>query len=150
MKRLLSLIIACSSLLGLAAQEYSYLVLRQLDNTLHALPTDGLVLTFADGQLSARNGNESTTLDLSTLDAMYFSDEDISGINEQQQSPVTLRLNGRLLMVSAPAGSQVLIASVGGMLIDHYRASDDAIQTPLRPGIYVVKVNDKSTKIHVK
>lgn len=150
MKRILSLIIACCSLLGLEAQEYNRLVLRQLDNTLHAVPTDGLVLTFADGQLSAHNGNESTTLDLSTLDAMYFSDEDISGINEQQQSPVTLRLNGRLLMVSAPTGSQVLIASVGGMLIDHYRASDDAIQTPLRPGIYVVKVNDKSTKIHVK
>ena len=81
---------------------------------------------------------------------MYFSQEDVNGIDSQQQPASTLRVNGRTLLVSAPAGSQVLVASVGGMLIDHYTVGNDARTTALRPGIYIVRVNDKSTKIIIK
>ena len=150
MKRTLTLIAAIGCLATAQAQDYNYLVLRLLDTSEQTMTTEGLVMTFADGQLTATSGGTTTTLALSQLDAMYFSQEDINGIGAQQQTPTTLRVNGRTLLVSAPAGSQVLIAGVGGMLVDHYTAGNDAQPTSLRPGIYVVKVNDKSTKIIIK
>ena len=152
MNRIVTLLITIMSLATAQAQDtnYGFLVLRQMDTTVQTVPTDGLVITFADGQLTAKSGPTTATVALSDLDAMYFSADDVNGLDNQQVAPVTLRVNGRLLQVSAPAGSQVLIASVGGMLIDHYTAGNDSQGTALRPGIYVVKVNGKSSKIYIK
>ena len=152
MKRIATFLLLLLCMATAQAQDvnYSFLVLRQLDTTVQTVPTDRLVITFADGRLTATNGTTTATVALSNLDAMYFSQDDVSGLDGQQESPVTMRVNGRMLQVSAPAGSQVLIASVGGMLIDHYTAGNDSQGTALRPGIYVVKVNGKSSKIYIK
>ena len=88
---------------------------------------------------------------LAKISSMYFSETGQSGISEAYANDATtLRVVGRTLKVSAPAGSQVVVANVGGMLIDHYTANGEAALTSLRPGIYIVKVNDKSSKIHIK
>lgn len=129
--------------------DYNYLTVRQQNGTEQHLPVDGLVITFTDELLQV-SGSSTASFPLSTLDAMYFSEGATDGIMESAQSMSTLRLNGRMLQVSAPAGSQVVIANVGGMLVDRYTAGNDAINTPLRPGIYVIKINNQATKINVK
>ena len=129
--------------------DYNYLTVKQLDGTEQHLPVDGLVITFTDELLQA-SGSTTASFPLSTLDAMYFSEGDTNGIMESAKAMSMLRLNGRMLQVSAPEGTQVIIANVGGMLIDRYTAGNDAINTPLRPGIYIVKINNQATKINVK
>ena len=129
--------------------DYDYLTVRQQNGTEQQLPVEGLVLTFTDDQLKA-TGSTTATFDLNSLDAMYFSAGTTDGISESAKAMTMLRLNGRMLQVSAPEGAQVIIANVGGMLIDRYTAGNDAINTPLRPGIYIVKINNQATKINVK
>ena len=80
---------------------------------------------------------------------MYFDEGGTSGISESA-SMTTIRQNGRMVEVSAPEGAQVTIANVNGMLVDRYIAGNDAIQTPLRPGIYIIKINNQATKINVR
>ncbi len=133
-----------------AQGNYNFLTLRQTDNTLQSIPTEGLVITFGSGQLTATSGNTQATVALSALDTMYFSENDANGIAEQEAPQVAFRVNGRLLQVSAPAGAKVLIVNAGGMLIDHYTAGNDSHGTALRPGIYIVRVNDRSSKIYIK
>jgi len=133
------------------ADGYDYLVIKQLDGTQQSMPVTGLTITFTDDQLTAKNSEGTTSFNLSTLSSMYFSETGQSGISEAYANDATtLRVVGRTLKVSAPAGSQVVVANVGGMLIDHYTANGEAALTSLRPGIYIVKVNDKSSKIHIK
>ncbi len=133
------------------ADDYGYLVIGLQDGTEQALPTGGLTMVFADGQLTAKAQGTTATFEQAQLSKMYFSDQDLSGIGSVgSEEPTTIRVSDRLLQVAAPAGARVIIASVGGMLIDRYTAGAEPINTPLRPGIYVVKINDKSTKIHVR
>ncbi|MBQ3630445.1 MAG: hypothetical protein II949_04335 [Prevotella sp.] len=133
-----------------AQGNYNFLTLRQTDNTLQSIPTEGLVITFGSGQLTATSGNTKATVALSSLDTMYFSENDANGIADQEAPQVAFRVNERLLQVSAPAGAKVLIVNAGGMLIDHYTAGNDSHGTALRPGIYIVRVNDRSSKIYIK
>ena len=147
-KTILSLV-ALAMTMTTTGADYNNLTVRLLDGTEQHLPVDGLVLTFADNQLNA-SGSTTASFPLSSLDAMYFSETETNGINEATKTMSTLRLNGRMLQVSAPEGAQVIIANVGGMLIDRYTAGNDAINTPLRPGIYIVKINNQATKINVK
>jgi len=133
------------------ADGYDYLVINQQDGTKTSVAVSGLTITFADDQLTAKNSDGTTTYALSTLSSMYFSETEVNGISEAfKNDATTLRVTGRTLQVSAPEGAQVTVASVGGMLIDRYTASNDALLTSLRPGIYIVKINDKSSKIHIK
>lgn len=134
--------------MAMQAADYSYLNIKLTDNTVKQFDANGLVLTFADDYLTVTSGSKTTSIAQNTLASMYFTNN-VSGINDAI-SPVSLRLNGRTMTLSAPAGSQVQVVSMGGMLIDHYTASAYAQTTTLRPGIYIVKIDDRTTKIHVK
>lgn len=148
MKKTIWSLLAVGTFLTANAEDYSLLKVRLLDGTEQQLPTDGLVLTFTDTQLKA-TGATTATFDLSTLDAMYFAEGATNGITEAN-SMTTIRQNGHMVQVSAPEGAQVIIANVNGMLVDRYIAGNDAIQTPLRPGIYIIKINNQATKINVR
>lgn len=151
MKRLFIIATLLASFTTTFADDYNYLVIKQLDGSQQFMPVSGLTITFADDQLTAKSSEGTTTFALSTLSSMYFSETKETGINEAfANGATTLRVLGRSLQVSAPAGAQVTIASMGGMLIDRYTAGNDAVLTSLRPGIYIIRINDKSTKIHVK
>lgn len=149
MKKIILTTLALVAAVTAIGADYNYLTVRQQDGTEQQLPVDGLVITFTDELLQA-SGSTTASFQLSSLDAMYFSEGDTNGIMESAKAMSTLRLNGRMLQVSAPAGAQVVIANVGGMLVDRYTAGNDAINTPLRPGIYIVKINNQATKINVK
>ena len=132
------------------AADYNYLNIKLITGSEKQFEASGLVLTFADDNLTVTSGGSSTTIAQNTLASMYFTN-DVSGIDEAQAVPsATLRLNGRTLTISAEAGSQVTVVSMGGILIDRYIAGTYPETTALRPGIYIVKINGKSTKIHVR
>lgn len=133
-----------------AAYDYSYLIVRQLDGTEMSVPTTGLVITFADGQLNAKAEGVTTQFDLTQLASMRFSQEETDGIGNALETACTLRVTDRLLQVQAPVGTNIVVSSVSGMLIDRYTTGAEPVNTPLRPGVYVVRVNEKSTKIHVR
>jgi len=148
MKKMIVSLLAAGAFLTVNGENYSLLNVRLIDGTVHQLAVDGLVLTFSDTQLKA-TGSATATFDLNTLDAMYFDEGGTSGISESA-SMTTIRQNGHMVEVSAPEGAQVTIANVNGMLVDRYIAGNDAIQTPLRPGIYIIKINNQATKINVR
>ncbi|MBQ9669309.1 MAG: hypothetical protein IJV45_11310 [Prevotella sp.] len=133
------------------AADFGYLVVEMLDGSTQSLPCNGLTMVFADGQLTAQSQGQTATFTQALLSKMYFSDVEQNGIGDAVDGQsTTIRVNDRLIQVAAPVGARVLIANVGGMLIDRFTAGAEPINTPVRPGIYIIKVNDKSTKIHVK
>ncbi|MBQ9645041.1 MAG: hypothetical protein IJV24_01625 [Prevotella sp.] len=150
MKKFLMIGGLLATVIQVAAYDYGYLIVKQQNGMETSIPTTGLVMTFADGQLSAKAGGLTTQFELSQLASMRFSQEEVDGIDNALASAYTLRVSDRLLQVQAPAGTRVLVSSVSGMLIDRYTAGAEPINTPLRPGVYVVRVNDKCTKIHVR
>jgi len=140
-----------ASAMVMRAADYGYLVVELQDGSKQSLPTSGLTMVFADGTLTASAQGETATFTQTLLSKMYFSDEDLSGIGETDSDQLTtIRVHDRMVQVAAPAGAHVVIANVGGMLIDRYTANGEPVNTPLRKGIFIIKVNDKSTKIHVK
>ena len=62
------------------ADDYGYLVIGLQDGTEQALPTGGLTMVFADGQLTAKAQGTTATFEQAQLSKMYFSDQDLSGI----------------------------------------------------------------------
>lgn len=150
MKKFLMMAGLLAMVIQAVAYDYGYLIVRQLDGTETSVPTTGLVITFADGQLNAKAGGVTTQFDLAQLASMRFSQEETNGIGNALEAPYTLRVNDRLLQIQAPAGTRVLVSSVSGMLVDRYTTGAEPVNTPLRPGVYVVRVNDKTTKIHVR
>lgn len=149
MKKIIFILAILALPLVVKATAYDYLIISQQDGTQTTLSVDGLTMTFANGMLVAQTSDDSRQFELSTLATMFFSEEP-SGISQTTASPVSIRLTGRLLQVSAPEGATVTIATAGGMLIDRYRAAGYDATTALRPGIYIIKVNDKSSKLCVK
>ena len=150
MKRILIALVTMVATLTTMAADYNYLIIGLQNGTEKALTANGLTMTFADGYLKATTGNGTESFSLSTLSKMYFSETESTGISEQMMPASTLRVDGRTLQISAPAGAQVLIANANGMLIDRYTAANDAVTKGLRPGIYIVKINNQSTKIHIR
>ncbi len=151
MKRILLLGTLLATAMMMRAADFGYLVIELLDGSKQALPSIGLTMVFADGQLAAQSQGVTAAFDQTLLSKMYFSDEEQNGIDDAVEGlSTTIRVNDRLIQVAAPIGTHVLIANVGGMLIDRFTAGAEPINTPVRPGIYIIKVNDKSTKIHVK
>ena len=149
-KNVLTVISVMMAATTVQADHYDYFIVKTIDGTEQSFTADGLTLTFSDNQLKAVNGAESADFALTSLSSMCFSTSP-SGISETVGAPTrTLRLNGRTLMVSAPAGSRVTVATIGGMLVDHYTMGNASRTTALRPGIYIIRVNDQSTKINVR
>jgi hypothetical protein len=113
---------------------YRYLVVKTSDGTEVSLDADNLRLTFANGQLVTNNNVGSQTFNLALLASMQFSDtEGISGI-----SPTLSVADGR-----------IEVYTLSGMYVGTFDTAS-SLNTQLRSGVYVVKQNNKSTKIIVK
>lgn len=102
-----------------------YLVLKQTTGTQTTLDVENLEITFSDGQLIAKNGTETKTINLSELASMQFSAIG-SGLIDALQTP------------SQPEWQQVFDLS-----------GRRAMKRPdgtLPKGIYVVRKGDGSTQ----
>lgn len=113
---------------------YKYLVVKTSDGTQVSLASEGLKLTFADGQLVAVNNSGSKSFELASLSSMLFAEtESTTGIAR----------------TTSVADGRVEVYTLSGMYVRTFDTSS-TLKTQLKSGVYVVKQNNKSTKIIVK
>jgi len=135
MKKWILCLMAVVAIQVLAADfTYKYLVVKGSDGMQTSLASEGLKLTFDDGQLLAVNDNGSKTFTLTDLASMHFSETgSTTGIDKQ-----------------LTADSQELnVYTLSGMYVGTFDSMSN-LKSQLQSGVYVVKQNKKSTKIIVK
>lgn len=141
MKTLLATCVLAMSATSLSAQ--NYLVFENHDNSAKSLSIDGLKITFDKDNAIAMVGGKTETFPLNDLKRLYFSDQNISAIEQvyTKDSEVNIEVENGRLKVYAPEGSHIAIYALDGR-----RINDDY----LPHGTYVVRVNDQCFKIAVK
>lgn len=134
MKRLLIIAFMMSICGQIVAADFDYFILRQTDGTVTALSSANLRITFSDGNLVATSSSGSTTLPLTTMEAMFFSDTDLAGIKS----------------VSNETGTTgVVIYNMSGVAVAKGDSMDDAVKS-LRSGLYIVKKGSTVKKIQLR
>lgn len=109
-KNILMLALLASAALNASADNYNYLTVQKQDGTEQSFTAQGLTITFANGNMVATQDGQTTTLALSELNKMFFSQEptgieDVS-ISEPagEASGAVYDLSGRKV-TSAPVSS---------------------------------------------
>lgn len=107
MKRIvLMLALAATAALTISADNYNYLIVQKQDGTEQSFTALGLTITFANGNMMATQNGETTTLALSELNKMFFSQEPTgikevsTGMAEPTGSEVVYDLQGRKMTVN--------------------------------------------------
>ena len=119
--------------MSVSAEDYNYLTFETSSGTTTSVALSNLKITFANGKLVAVNSATSTTLTLSELSKMYFSNTSSTGIESVGTSTTT----------------SVKVYTVTGMFIGEFASVNEATQN-LKKDVYVVKADDKTFKIAVK
>lgn len=153
MKRLFILMAVLSAVCVQAgAQSLDYITFRSADGTERSVSIDGLRITFADGQLSATNNEESFSTPLSALSTMFFA-EAPTAIRAVATADAHLSYSNGQLSVSAPQGEIVSVYGADGRLVlQHVKHADGEERIPLSVlrGVYVIKMNGETTKLMVR
>jgi hypothetical protein len=119
--------------MSVSAEDYNYLTFETSSGTTTSVALSNLKITFANGKLVAVNSATSTSLALSELSKMYFSNTSSTGIESVGTSTTT----------------SVKVYTVTGMFIGEFASVNEATQN-LKKDVYVVKADDKTFKIAVK
>jgi len=121
MKKLFATFLMSGALQATMAYDYPYLVFQTMDGNMQAMETDGLTITFANGQLVATNGNDSQTISLAQLSKMYFSGDNTTNIQTVEQATASepdeateiYDLQGRKVEGQRQAGIYILKSKKG-------------------------------------
>lgn len=81
-KRLLTMSVLAALSGHLMADEFGYMVFTLNDGTMKSITASGLTLSFTDGNLSAKSGNNELTIPLNSLKVMAFSKNCVTAIGE--------------------------------------------------------------------
>lgn len=128
------LIAACLSAMIAHADSYPYLTFQQSDGTTVSMDVTSLMMTFSDGKLIASNGTDSKELSVEDLMRMYFSEKDVTGIQNVEVSD---------------SDGEVEVFSLQGICYGKY-STLQSFQSSAEAGVYIVKVNGKTQKIMVR
>lgn len=79
-KRLLTMSVLAALSGHLMADEFGYMVFTLNDGTMKSITASGLTLSFTDGNLSAKSGNNELTIPLNSLKVMAFSKNCVTAI----------------------------------------------------------------------
>ncbi|MBQ8464316.1 MAG: hypothetical protein IJ544_09420 [Prevotella sp.] len=135
MKKLLTLTIALAGLTTAGAYDYPYLTFQSADGSTTSVSVESLTITINDGQLVVRNADGSQTFTVAQLSKMFFSETaEATGIS-------TAKTDG--------TSEEVEVYTVGGIAIGKFASMAQAKQT-LKPGLYVVRSGNKTTKINIR
>ena len=129
MRKLLTLCIALCLMTVVKADTYNYLILEKTDGSNVTLATNGLSMSFSDGNLVA---NDGTTIALTQLAKMYFSE------------------TSAIYDILKNEAQGISIYSIDGMLIGKYKSWKDASQRMLHGGYIIKDAKGNTTKIFVK
>lgn len=135
MKKIVITLLTLVSTTAILADDYAYGYLAFVDSngTEQTITTDGLKITFADGQLVAVSEREGLTLSLADLAKMYFTTTPTGIADVSTDEP------------SVP----VKAYSAAGVYVGTYATLREATGS-LRSGVYVIKTGEKTFKLAVK
>lgn len=142
MKKIFLMLAFVASFVTANAGDYKFLTVQQTNGAEQSFTASGLTITFSSGNMVINENGTSTTVSLSGLSKMYFSDE-ATGIETLGKSlssadnAVIYDLQGRKV-----ATSQSLNVSTSQPL--------NVSTSQLPKGVYIVKQGDRSFKITVK
>lgn len=131
MKKILLLTAFAILSVGAEAAQYDYLTFQQTDGTMTSVASVGTTITFGDGNAKITNGENTTTLSLSSLDKMYFA------------------VTSGVIDVNAPTEGQIVAYDLTGKEVGTFRNMDE-LRSKLTKGVYIIKVNGKTKKIAIK
>ena len=122
--------IMAASTANVLADDYSYLSFESTDGSAQTFTAQGLEISFSNGNAVVTSGNEQTTIALSSLVRMTFTND--SGTTAIQS-------------LSTQSDSRYEVWTVSGVYMGQYD-SRAALQQ-LTHGVYVVKNNGKTQKM---
>lgn len=134
MKRNLLLLVFALSAIVARADDFRFLAFQTQDGALQTMATQGLRITFADGELIATDGTQTLRLPLSDLTKMFFSADAPTGI---ESLSVTEQLEDGA------------VYNLQGICVGSLRKGETQIQG-LPQGIYIVKRGGKAEKISIR
>lgn len=133
-KKLLLLIGTCLSGVMAHADSYPYLTFQKSDGTMVSMEVASLTMTFSDGKLIASNGTDSQELAVDDLLKMYFSENDVTGIQNVDISD---------------SDGEVEVFSLQGISYGQF-STLQSFRNTAESGVYIVKANGKAQKIMVR
>ena len=132
---LLLLVLFVASTFHASATDYRYLTFRHTDGTEQSFGVSGLKLTFSNGNMLVEQNGTTTTLPLSELGKMFFSEE-ATGIKNLESGDRSQELGS-------------VVYSLSGVPMGVF-ASPAEMQQRLPQGVYVMKKGDRTVKVYIK
>ena len=125
MKKRLLTMSALAALSGhLMADEFGYMVFTLNDGTMKSITANGLTLSFTDGNLSAKSGNNELTIPLNSLKVMAFSKNGVTAIGDTM----------------ADDDSEEIYDLQG------HRVT----RAEMRKGVYIIKTKNRTYKVNIR
>lgn len=138
-KVLFTTLLLLAATLTASAATYKYMVFEAYDGTQLSMTSDGLKLVYNDGTLTAISGDVSRTFTVSDLNRMFFSET-------MQGSDATAIQEISVATTPGDASSDYSDYEV-------YDLSGRRIPTSgtqLKPGLYIFKKGNTTTKRYIK
>lgn len=123
-KRLLTMSVLAALSGHLMADEFGYMVFTLNDGTMKSITANGLTLSFTDGNLSAKSGNNELTIPLNSLKVMAFSKNGVTAIGDTM----------------ADDDSEEIYDLQG------HRVT----RAEMRKGVYIIKTKNKTYKVNIR
>ena len=123
-KRLLTMSVLAALSGHLMADEFGYMVFTLNDGTMKSITASGLTLSFTDGNLSAKSGNNELTIPLNSLKVMAFSKNGVTAIGDTM----------------ADDDSEEIYDLQG------HRVT----RAEMRKGVYIIKTKNKTYKVNIR
>ena len=123
-KRLLTMSVLAALSGHLMADEFGYMVFTLNDGTMKSITTNGLTLSFTDGNLSAKSGNNELTIPLNSLKVMAFSKNGVTAIGDTM----------------ADDDSEEIYDLQGNRVT----------RAEMRKGVYIIKTKNRTYKVNIR
>ncbi len=123
-KRLLTMSVLAALSGHLMADEFGYMVFTLNDGTMKSITASGLTLSFTDGNLSAKSGNNELTIPLNSLKVMAFSKNGVTAIGDTM----------------ADDDSEEIYDLQG------HRVT----RAEMRKGVYIIKTKNRTYKVNIR
>ena len=115
------------------AYEYPFLTFQSNDGSSKTVSVESLSITVSNGQLVVTNADGTESFALTDLSKMYFSEN-----------------GGSTVIANVDTGNDhVDVFTISGMHLGTFQTVD-AAKASLKPGLYVMKSNNKTLKTTVR
>jgi len=130
MKKLLLTLSAIVLSISAQAYDYPYLAFQTTSGTTTTVEVESLEITIESGQITVKNSDDTVSFNLTELSKMYFSTTDVSG-----------EATGIHEMESLSSTTENEIYDLQGNKVS---------QNNMRPGVYIIKMNNGTRKVNLK